>query len=76
MEKMLIYEKIVPEMIPCTITFSVASRIICQMFIESKAIRIGKFASPMRKKGIGFGIAHSSVERNIQRAVKKASFFL
>ena len=70
-ENKKMYEKIVPEIIPCKTTLN-KTRKKTSRFLNKKSEKItGKFASPSLKKGSGFGIAFSMVAKNKHNATKK-----
>lgn len=69
-EKTKMYEKIVPEITPwATILKRTTSAISRFLRTESDKIT-GRFASPRRRNGSGFGIAYSIAERKRQSAEK------
>lgn len=80
-EKIKTYEKSVPEIIDCAKTLKSTIKAISRFLKKESERIIGRFASPRRRKGSGFGTAYSIAERKRQSAEKKVisfvrSFFL
>lgn len=75
-EKINTYEKIVPEIIPWAIILKKTTRAI-SLFVRMESERIiGRFVSPSRRNGSGFGMAYSTAERKRQSAEKKVIIFV
>jgi len=69
-----IYEKNVPLIKLWKITLSNTRKKYSRFFnLKSPKIK-GIFASPRRKKGSGFGIAYSIIEKNIHKAAEKLKY--
>lgn len=62
-----------PEISPWVRVFISTKRIISFPDNFEKANKMGKFASPSRKKGSGLGIAYSIMDKKRQRVEKKTS---
>ena len=71
-ERIIICEKNVPYTSPCIHTFRKISIRKAGKGKKVIPIRIGRLASPIRRKGKGFGIIYSNAERKRQHAARRA----
>ncbi len=74
-ENKKMYEKRVPEIIPCAVILKAAKSKTFLLGSRKRARITGKFERPRRRNGNGFGIAFSIVERKRQRAARKGTSF-
>ncbi len=72
-ENRKIYEKRVPVISPWPNILRNTRRIVSFDLKTSSETRTGRLASPSLKKGKGFGIRYSTVEKKIQKAAKRAT---
>lgn len=75
-ENTKIYEKKVPEINPCARTLRRIRNRVSRFLNRESDSKTGRFASPSRKNGSGFGIAYSTAERNIHKAAKNDISFV
>ena len=62
-----------PEIKPCTKVFITTKSATFLSFSLEKANKIGRFAKPSRKKGKGFGMAYSTMDKKRHNAEKNKS---